>query len=162
MLHLDPLLLILSYMLLSTIPHSSSQSYNSLDGINVLNGAFVFASTIEAQAFSGFRRRIITLLVKEILFYFIFFLRGGGEMEMRRKENDVLVQVWKWVLEFIKYYFTFDEIIAIIIYLLVASLKSISVISGGPLSIIIVKLFCIQLYREEFIELHFRLVSRLY
>ena len=77
---------------------------------------------------------------------------------MRRKENDVLVQVWKWVLEFIKYYFTFDEIIAIIIYLLVASLKSISVISGGPLSFIIVKLFCIQLYREEFIELHFRLV----
>ena len=46
---------------------------------------------------------------------------------MIRKENDVLVQVWKWVLEFIKYYFTFDEIIAIIIYLLVASLKSISV-----------------------------------
>ena len=77
---------------------------------------------------------------------------------MRRKENDVLVQVWKWVLEFIKYYFTFDEIIAIIIYLLVTSLKSISVISGGPLSFIIVKLFCIQLYREEFIELHFRLV----
>ena len=77
---------------------------------------------------------------------------------MRRKENDVLVQVWKWVLEFIKYYFTFDEIIAIIIYLLVASLKSISVISRGPLSFIIVKLFCIQLYREEFIELHFRLV----
>ena len=77
---------------------------------------------------------------------------------MRRKENDVLVQVWKWVLEFIKYYFTFDEIIAIIIYLLVASLKSISVISGGPLSFIIVKLFRIQLYREEFIELHFRLV----
>ena len=65
---------------------------------------------------------------------------------MRRKENDVLVQVWKWVLKFIKYYFTFDEIIAIIIYLLVASLKSISVISGGPLSFIIVKLFCIQLY----------------
>ena len=39
MLHLDPLLLILSYMLLSTIPHSSSQPYNSLDGINVLNGS---------------------------------------------------------------------------------------------------------------------------
>ena len=34
---------------------------------------------------------------------------------MRRKENDVLVQVWKWVLEFIKYYFTFDEIIAVTI-----------------------------------------------
>ena len=50
---------------------------------------------------------------------------------MRRKEK-VLVQVWKWVLEFIKYHFTFDEIIAIIIYLLVASLKSISVISGDP------------------------------
>ena len=32
---------------------------------------------------------------------------------MRRKENDVSVQVWKWALEFIKYYFTFDEIIAI-------------------------------------------------
>ena len=77
---------------------------------------------------------------------------------MRRKENDVLVQVWKWVLEFIKYYFTFDEIIAIIIYLLVASLKSVSVISGDPLSFINVKLFCIQLHREEFIELHFRLV----
>ena len=79
---------------------------------------------------------------------------------MRRKEN-VLVQVWKWVLEFIKYHFTFDEIIAIIIYLLVASLKSIfqlNYFSGGPLSFIIVKLFCIQLYREEFIELHFRLV----
>ena len=51
---------------------------------------------------------------------------------MIRKENDVLVQVWKWVLEFIKYYYTFDEIIAIIIYLLVASLKSVSVISGDP------------------------------
>ena len=55
-------------------------------------------------------------------------------------------------------YWNFDEIIAIIIYLLAASLKSISVISGGPLSFIIVKLFCIQLHREEFIELHFRLV----
>ena len=55
-------------------------------------------------------------------------------------------------------YWNFDEIIAIIIYLLAASLKSISVISGGPLSFIIVKLFCIQLHREEFIELYFRLV----
>ena len=51
---------------------------------------------------------------------------------MKRKENDVLVQVWKWVLEFLKYYFSFDEIIAVTIYLLAASLKSISVISGDP------------------------------
>ena len=76
---------------------------------------------------SGFWRRIITLLVKD---FFFSLLRW--RWDMRRKENDVLVQVWKWVLEFIKYYFTFDEIIAIIIYLLFASLKSISVISGGP------------------------------
>ena len=43
---------------------------------------------------SGFWRRIITLLVEDFFFFF------GWRWEMKRKENDVLVQVWKWVLEF--------------------------------------------------------------
>ena len=75
MLHLDPLLLILSYMLLSTIPHSSSQPYNSLDGINVLNGSlaqlmikiFIFCTYVVNKSREG---SFISL--SQLCYFYIF------------------------------------------------------------------------------------------
>ena len=59
-----------------------SLSYSIFQTKEKPEGPFVFASTIEVYAFSGFWRRIITLLVKE--FFFFFFLGGGGVgVEMR-------------------------------------------------------------------------------